>query len=316
MGVPTDSASLVALEEDSWSEATRTPLDQIMQGLDHHPCGTFVLESTEGQVIGAIYTQFINSIDDIDAAASVEYCASIRSSTGNVLQLIRVNTLSRSREPAGGSGIPAGVMLRDFALLYAAEMGSSVVCAVTRCTGFQRDFVTMGFEQYALSRTITGPGSDSGLSFHLKRGATVIKCISSWRAGDVSNMGFGVLVQYDVQGVLDSLKTKSGQVTLDPTLVTVLTISDIETAIQLKIESILEKPVSFADKSMPIMALGLDSLQSTQLVEDIGSVFVDKCSQRYVNLTETAWGSPDVFCNFVPRNRCEFRIGADPDNYL
>jgi hypothetical protein len=167
-----------------------------LASIDASPPGIFILQSIENKlVIAAIYTQIIDGVGAIETVASVEECSLISSKVGKVLQLIRVNTLVKSAAFSTGAGVAGGALLRDFCLEYAAQLGLSEVCAVTRCTEFveTRD---ISLENYAFSRHTFGHQSDKGLSFHLQRGAQVLKLIPSWRPNDVRNMGYGILVQY------------------------------------------------------------------------------------------------------------------------
>jgi hypothetical protein len=94
--------------------------------------------------------------------------------------------------------IAPGSLLLDFALEFASKMNMSLICAVTRCTNFVGT-TAAEFEDYVKSREARGPLSDRGLSFHLIRGATIIRCIPNWRPGDRQNLGYGVLVQYVIK---------------------------------------------------------------------------------------------------------------------
>jgi len=134
----------------------------------------------------------------------VSTCHDIRTPRGRVLQLIRVNARVSSALPSGGGGLAAGALLRDFALAFASKLGLALVCAVTRCTDFHTRGTKEDFVDYALSRPALGITSDSGLSFHLRRGAVVRRCVPGWRDGDTANLGFGVLVTYDLTDLVMS----------------------------------------------------------------------------------------------------------------
>lgn len=147
-------------------------------------------------LLGAIFTQIIGSVDDIDHLRSVDESESVRDPNGLILQLLRVNTLVESGGVSTHIGV--GAALRDFALVVAEDLGLSHVCAVTRCTGFEVCGQGIDFEDYVVSVSEKGAASDAGLGFHLKRGAEVLKSISGWRPGDAANHGYGVLVLYDL----------------------------------------------------------------------------------------------------------------------
>lgn len=147
-------------------------------------------------LLGAIFTQIIGSVDDIDHLRSVDESESIRDPNGIILQLLRVNTLVESGGVSTHIGV--GAALRDFALVLAGGLGLSHVCAVTRCTGFEAREQSSDFEDYVSIISENGAASDAGLGFHLKRGAVVLKSVSGWRPGDTANNGYGVLVLYDL----------------------------------------------------------------------------------------------------------------------
>lgn len=192
---------LEILEEKSWAPASRHPRHRLEADACSSPPRTFVLESGHDRnVIAAIYCQFIEAVDSIEDAPHAYDCGHISSSTGKILQLLRVNTHLGSTL-ASSNALAGGALLRDFALEFAAELKLKTVCAVTRTTQFEGEGES-SFLEYVASREATGQLSDAGLSFHLRRGATVIRCVKNWRPEDAQNLGFGVLVHYD----LDCLK--------------------------------------------------------------------------------------------------------------
>lgn len=188
-----------ALEAESWSPPNRASRIKLAAALAETSLSSFVFVAQSNEVpsaglLGAIFTQVIGSVDAIDEAASVDESEIIQDSNGRVLQLVRVNTLVTS----GGENtrIGVGAALRDFALELAVELGLVHVCAVTRCTDFEARGRGLDFEEYSYTRTERGADSDAGLSFRLKRGAKVLKCVPGWRPGDAANQGYGVLVLY------------------------------------------------------------------------------------------------------------------------
>ena len=185
----------------------------------------------KARLLGALYTQFIDSEQSIFVASNVHSSHTICSPWhGRILQLLRVNTrrigpktdiddtdTSRGNDTHSTySLIAAGSILRDFALEYAAQLGDvSIICAVTRCTEFRglgeknssqvssSESGTQYFRNYILqhqkeqppiktsphaeaalhdrkltkrkmSSTLVPFVPDRGLSFHLKRGATIV----------------------------------------------------------------------------------------------------------------------------------------------
>ena len=118
-----------------------------------------------------------------------------------------------------------------------------------------------------MSRWARGPDSDAGLSFHLKHGARIIKPIPNWRPGDQSNLGFGVLVTYQ----LSDLRFQK----------LYLLRETIENEIHSAAQSILMSPRSL-DRCHPLMAAGFDSFQAAELVDKIGQTFDVELSQTII----------------------------------
>ena len=141
-----DIDALLALEAESWWAESRASKDSILAiiGEDSEGPGSdvFLIETQPGaeaeatkHILGALYTQFVESEASIHDARDVHTCATIRSPwEGRVLQLLRVNTRINTQQ---FGLIAAGAILRDFALEYAAALGDvSIVCAVTRCSEY------------------------------------------------------------------------------------------------------------------------------------------------------------------------------------
>ena len=194
-----------ALEAESWTEPNRASRQDLAEALvEVSPTSCVFVAQARGALVGAIFTQIIGAVDAVDQVGRVEASKLIQDPMGRVLQLIRVNTLARS----GGENMRVGVgaALRDFALEWAEELGLTAVCAVTRCTDFTGRGQGLGFEEYALTRSVRGEASDPGLSFHLKKGARVVKCIPGWRPGDIANQGYGVLVYYNLAATEPKVK--------------------------------------------------------------------------------------------------------------
>ena len=163
----------------------------------------FVLEM-EQQVVASICTQRIQDIEAIS-----ETCCSREDSLfdeqGRVLQLLRVNTFLESR-PAIADGVAVGAILRDFCLAYAHSLGFSQVCAVTKTTDYAKAKAAgtssekLSYAAYVAVRDERGQSPDSGLNFHVSKGAEVKAALPSWRPEDPENEGHGVLILYGIEG--------------------------------------------------------------------------------------------------------------------
>ena len=182
------------LERESWTEAMRHPREQILERVHSSLPKIFVLEM-EQQVVGSICTQRIDDIDRIP-----EMCWAheddLYSMEGRVLQLLRVNTFLESK-PAIADGVAVGAILRDFCLAYAEGLDFKEVCAVTKTTDYSNE-KEVPYAAYVDARDEKGHSPDSGLNFHVSRGAEVVTVLPAWRPEDVENEGHGVLIVYNI----------------------------------------------------------------------------------------------------------------------
>ena len=148
-----DIDALMVMEAESWSPATRHTKEETLERVRTQPPRVFLLH-VQGETLGVIYTQRIDSVDAILnvtwvsgpsllqpgpsllppafttlTASLMDHGPRTLSSAqvaedknynpaGNVLQLFRVNTYVHST-PAVSAGLAVGAILRDFCLHYA-----------------------------------------------------------------------------------------------------------------------------------------------------------------------------------------------------
>jgi polyketide synthase PksN len=181
-----DMQMLLQLERESWIPSMCH--SQSLLSARVAAAKIFVLEMHNGVgVVGSITAQRIASVEAIYAHTWVTEDA-LADSQGSVLQLLRVNTLLDSA-PSTAKMLPVGAILRDFCLGFAKELELTCVCAVTKTTDYCSG--STGYQDYVSEKV------DSGVNFHLSRGASLQAVIPNWRPVDSANEGFGVLVQYD-----------------------------------------------------------------------------------------------------------------------
>ena len=182
-----DVESLLRLENESWWPESRASRDSIIssigsldaragrdaQAVDSPGYNVFVLEGVGHSLsehntaagkemlrlplLGSLFTQFIETEGAISSATNVHSCSSIRSPWhGRTLQLIRVNTARESRNHLFKYRlISAGSLLRDFSLVYAAELQDvDEVIAVTRCSDFEPGGISDTNNQQVLGRHV------------------------------------------------------------------------------------------------------------------------------------------------------------------
>jgi hypothetical protein len=275
--VEKDLESLLALEEECWSESTRIDGDTIRQNLLSHPNNDFVIESTATKdILAVIYTQRIDAMTCIDDdCESVYQCDNIRASSGTIIQLLRVNSSSYYQGAMVGTPIAAGALLRDFILSLAEELGVKTVCAVTRCTDFQLEnndsddtlAITERYLKYVNEHADGTLHCDNGLNFHLIKGARIVSCVKGWRPNDDCNLGYGVLVEYSISP--DGSKQTSPSLALRKRFSTIV---DIEQELLKLVKNIL-KLHDDPHVDIPLMTLGFDSLLLTPLVKELGMFY-------------------------------------------
>ena len=266
---PGDIDALVQLEEESWAAPLQASRANILDGVTNSWHNDFVLElcdangAASGRILAAMFTQFIESIGEIERVQSVTNVRSIRSDSGRVLQLLRVNTLLKS----GGDwlGVAPGAALRNFGLRYAQNMGLSTVCAVTRCTNFAGSSASNDLLTYVSLRDEQGLTLDRGLNFHVACGAVIVSCISGWRPQDASNNDYGVLVEYSINEPSDSGKDEQQHRVLGADV----TFDYIQAVIRRTVKKIAGD--SCSDFHLPFMLVGVDSLGSTQMIRCLGT---------------------------------------------
>ena len=250
-----DIDDLLILEEDSWAPSMRHTRQQILRFLKLNPDSVFVYEADDGRVIGVIYSQRIETMEAVDTIAWAKNAfkqeeTNAQPGTGQILQLMRVNTLQRER---GGNVMGVGAQLRDLALRYAASLQIKTVCALTRATHFTDSGGSDEYEDYVLKRLSTKGihDKDAGLNFHLFRGAKVQRIAKGWRPEDTANAGNGILIAYDLQAMgLLTAGSKS---------------KEVETKLTSIVSNILERKINESDVKTPLVELGMDSLSMPAL---------------------------------------------------
>ena len=189
---------LLQLEKESWIEDMRHSSELLLQRINAYPPKVFVLE-VAGQLVGSICTQCIDSVEDIFSVTWRTEDSIANQESGTVLQLLRVNTFLESA-PSVAQGIAVGAILRDFCLEYARLLGFLHVCAVTKTTDYCASS-EQSYSAFVSALDVRHTHADRGLNFHVSRGAHVVKAMEGWRPEDPANLGFGVLIAYDLAEV-------------------------------------------------------------------------------------------------------------------
>ncbi|MDE1483371.1 aminotransferase class III-fold pyridoxal phosphate-dependent enzyme [Xenorhabdus bovienii] len=186
----TDLDALDKLEKLCWKAEIQTPREVLAKRLNAYPQGQFVMEYA-GKVIGVIYSQRINSETALKKRTA-EDVLELHRDNGAIIQLLAVNIDPQYQERQWGNQL-LEFMLQRCALLPNLKS----VVAVTLCKGFHKQ-TALPIKHYINSRNEYGRLVDPVLGFHERHGAQIIGLISDYRANDLDNKGYGVLVRYDI----------------------------------------------------------------------------------------------------------------------
>ncbi len=189
---PDDVPALVTLDGLSQAPGLRNSEAQIEGRISVFPQGQLVLER-DGEVIGAIFSQRIASVDLIDGV-TMETAESLHRPDGRVGQLLLILVHPDHRQSMGAEE------LLGFALDYLSLVdGIERVVGVTRCRDFaRRADRSMSHADYVAQRDSLARPLDPVLLMHAAQGARIERVMPGYRAGDSDNEGYGVLVSYDL----------------------------------------------------------------------------------------------------------------------
>lgn len=242
-----DLDELVVIEMRTWGDIAVSK-DVLSSRLRRSPGGQFAA-TVDGRIVGSIYTQLIDSIDDL-FTSNFDDQGGLHSDSGSILQLLSVAVVDEF------APLQIGKRLRDEALRYGVKLGLKEAIAMTRCSAPSSSVST--YWRKVLS------GADPTLQFHLSAGATVLGCIPGYRKEDKVNFGHSVLIQYqDLSGLplfaaASAVNTTESVVSYDGLSLDTLfdAINGVRSALQVNSNVLLDE--SFADA--PFMSMGLDSL--------------------------------------------------------
>ncbi|MBS0636171.1 MAG: GNAT family N-acetyltransferase [Verrucomicrobia bacterium] len=182
---PNDLKSLVALEEASWVKGLANSESVIQNRIHKYPEGQILFE-IDGEIVGAIYSQRIDTISDAlsKQSSTVE---SLCNPNGAVLQLLSVNILpDRQHEGLASS-------LLEFCLQLAeVDLGIKEAIGITRCARYPGH----GIEEYIRKVQEDGRPEDPVLRMHVGRGAEIRQLVTNYRPEDLQNQGYGVLTYF------------------------------------------------------------------------------------------------------------------------
>ncbi len=194
-GRAADLPTLVSLEAACWPLELRMPDATLARRVETHAEGQLVVEvdgeDGRAEVVGVIYSQRIGALDEL---ASVEATTvdALHRRAGPIVQLLAVNV-----DP-GYQGQGLGDQLLEFMLQRSSGQSDvASVAAVTLCKDFHQQSA-LDMQAYVRHRNGAGVLADPILRFHELHGASILKTLPGYRPRDTRNLGYGVLVAYDL----------------------------------------------------------------------------------------------------------------------
>ena len=181
-----DLPGLVNLETFRWPASLSASEMTLRCRLEAHPAGQFVAIAPSGELLGAVYTQRVASCNSLLRTAH-DAELDLHAAGGPVVHL-----LGAVQRP--GAGVVD--QLRRH-VLHLLRLGATVerVCCVARCQDF--DPSRHGTSQQAY-RAYVAQGSDPSLLFHSAAGASIGELVPNYRPSDTQNLGYGVIVSYEL----------------------------------------------------------------------------------------------------------------------
>ena len=282
-----DMPHLVRLEAFWKQEDLQADEPTLRRRLTAHPTGQFVVESPDGQLLAAMYTQRVPSYERL-LTCKRDTELELHTPTGPVIQLLGVvqaPDAARVMAPIAastGETRSVGQILRDYVLhLGRLDATAERACGVTRC----RDFEPKRGRTYEEHVRIC---DDAGLKFHSDAGATIGELVPNYRRGDPANSGYGVMICYELKGAKSTQigtaaaakaqasaevakrKQEVPEVSGPPA-----TIAQAENAICKAIDDLRygDEPTvwTLEKKNEAFMDLGIDSLDATKFVQNLNS---------------------------------------------
>ncbi|MCW9000537.1 MAG: GNAT family N-acetyltransferase, partial [Kangiellaceae bacterium] len=263
-----DLPRLYELEKLCWQHS-RSSETRIRARVNNYPNGQFVIEKN-GEVVGVIYSQRIDSSADLEKANS-NNVHKLHKETGRIIQLLAVNV-----DPSV-QNLNLGDELLEF-MLQRCSVTDDVrkVVAVTLCKNYSLQ-TKHGFTDYIKLR---GSTQDPILAFHDSHGAKIVKAIPSYRDEDFENQHNGVLVSYDIHHRVPREQIASSQSEVNSLIgekssISSLSKSEVKLYLKQEVAQILQLKEQEVDSKQPLMEMGLDSadlLKLQRLIEQRGSL--------------------------------------------
>lgn len=254
-----DLSSLNKLEELCWTKTLAMPVTVLRKRIESYPEGQLVLANAEG-VQGVVYSQRIATIEEL-YHKQADTVSQLHTSTGTCVQLLALNIAPEKQQGEWGGE------LLEFILQKASfTQGVNQVIGVTRCIEYP------GADKISMEDYLKEKNLDPVLKMHARHGAEIRGVVPNYRPLDDANNGYGILVVYPlisrtsiIETIhLDSFESSENEITHE------LIEKGVDQAI---INLLSEDKKEGYNRTIPLMDLGLDSLQLMELRSMIGWKF-------------------------------------------
>jgi myxalamid-type polyketide synthase MxaE and MxaD len=251
---PEDIDALVELEEAAAPTVLHAGRTELLARLEREPRGQVVVVM-DGRVVAAAYSQRIASPDALGSARPAELFR-LHDTTGPVVQLLGLQVRPEVQDLGLGDELLEHVLQR-------AELtpGIETVVGISRC---HAGASAASLEAYVEARNAAGELVDPVLRLHERHGARVRGIVRDYWPEDADSRGAGVVVDYELgrrgtrRGASEAGKDGAER---DRVLQTVFA----------AVRGVLgpHREAAFAP-GMPLMDMGLDSLDLTELKSLLG----------------------------------------------
>ncbi len=262
-----DLPALIELEQHCWPAKIAMTESILRNRVSQNPEDHIVVE-VEGEVVGVIYSQPIRNDADLFEQRG-DTVQNLYDPSGKVIQLLALNIFPE-RQAAG-----LGDDLLEFMLLWRSlQPGIQKVVGVTRWAHYVHH-LNQTPEAYLHLKNAEGDSYDPVTHMHEHHGAILKALVPNYRPADIDNLGYGVLVEYDLAQRLNILEKQSQK--KEETISFKkdnLTKRDISYIVNHHILELLP-PNKKADfiASAPLMGLGISSLELMELRDSLGQLF-------------------------------------------
>ncbi|KAG0015813.1 hypothetical protein BGZ81_011522, partial [Podila clonocystis] len=258
-----DLARLKQLDRISQPKALYTPIAEIKRRVCHLAQQQWVLEF-EGQIVAALYTQRIDSLEVLRSACYKDM-AHLYQPEGRCVQLLGL-FVAPEMQGRGFSDALIGLILAHSATLD----GVDTVAGVTRCANFIRHKARYSLADYVRSRNERGQLIDPMLHFHTSHGAILCEVLNRFRLEDTDNEGAGILIEYPLRaGKLAAAEIEAPQTTINTPQMESARIThtdQIEAIVSgIMLQVLGSQRADAYGAQIPLMEMGLSSLELLEL---------------------------------------------------